>query len=138
VAAAAGALTEAGVRSWYLTLHRPPLTPPNWVFPVVWTPLYVLLGVAGWLVWRRAGAAPSVRLWGWQLLANALWNPAFFGLHRPDLALAVIAAMLVLTAATLRAFLRVSRPAAALLLPYLLWTGFAAYLNAGFWWLNRG
>ncbi len=136
VGAAAGALTEASVRTWYLTLVKPPFTPPNWVFPWVWTPLYVMLGVSGWLAWRRAGASRPVRLWGWQLLANALWNPAFFGLHRPDLAVLVLAAMLVLTVATIRAFLAASRPAALLLVPYLLWLLVAAYLNLGIWWLN--
>lgn len=137
VGAAAGAVTSASVRTWYLTLVQPPLTPPNWAFPPVWMALYVLIGIAGWLVWRRVGATPALRLWGWQLLANALWNPAFFGLQRPGLALAVIAAMLVLTALTIRAFAGLSRPAAWLMLPYLAWTCFAAYLNAGFWWLNR-
>ncbi len=136
VGASAGALTEAGVRSWYLTLATPPFTPPNRVFPAVWTPLYVMLGASGWMVWRRVGASRPVRLWGWQLLANALWNPAFFGLHRPDLALAVLAAMLVLTVLTIRVFAEISRGAALLLVPYLLWLLVAAYLNIGIWWLN--
>ena len=95
-----------------------------------------MMGVAGWLVWRGAGATGPVRLWGWQLLVNAMWNPAFFGLHRPGLALLVILAMLVLIALTILAFARVSRTAAWLMAPYLAWTCFASYLNFGFWWLN--
>ncbi len=137
VGLAEGGVTATSLGTWYLALNRPPLTPPNWLFAPVWLTLYVLIGIAGWLVWRRAGAARPIRLWGWQLLANALWTPAFFGLHRTDLALLVIAAMLVLTIETIRLFARISRPAALLMLPYLAWTGFAAYLNAGFWWLNQ-
>lgn len=136
VGAASGGLTACSVRTWYLTLAAPPLTPPNWLFGPVWMVLYVLVGVAGWLVWRRAGGTRPVRLWGWQLLANALWTPAFFGLHRTDLGLLVIVAMLALIALTIRAFARVDRRAAWLMVPYFAWTGFAAYLNAGFWWLN--
>lgn len=137
VGAASGGLTANSVRTWYLTLAAPPLTPPGWLFAPVWAALYVMIGFAGWMVWRRAGSARPVRLWGWQLLANALWTPAFFGLHRPGLAMAVILAMLVLITLTIRAFLRVSRLAAWLMVPYLAWTLFASYLNAGFWWLNQ-
>jgi tryptophan-rich sensory protein len=137
VAAADSALTQAGLRSWYLSLARPPATPPSWVFAPVWIVLYVLIGVAGWMVWRSAGAGPPLRLWGWQLAVNALWNPAFFGLKNIGFAMLVILALIVLVALTVRAFARVSRLAATLLLPYLAWTCFAAYLNAGFWVLNR-
>jgi translocator protein len=137
VGAASAGLTATGLRTWYLTLTAPPLTPPSWLFGPVWAVLYVLIGLAGWLVWRRAGGTRPVRLWGWQLLANALWTPAFFGLHQPDLGLLVIVAMLVLTALTIHAFARVSRLAAWLMAPYLAWICFAAYLDAGFWWLNQ-
>lgn len=133
---AAAALVTTSIHGWYLSLHRPPGTPPNWVFPLVWTTLYVMIGVAGWLVWRRAGAARPLRLWGWQLAANALWTPAFFGLHNPPLALAVMAALLALIVVTISSFARLHRTAAVLMLPYLAWTLYAAYLNAGFWWLN--
>jgi tryptophan-rich sensory protein len=138
VGAAGGALTAAAIRTWYLTLTPPPLTPPNWVFGPVWTTLYVMIGGAGWLVWRRRGAGPAMRLWGWQLAANAVWTPAFFGLHSPGLGLAVILVLLGLIGLTIRAFWRVQRLAAALMMPYCAWTVFAAYLNLGFWWLNGG
>lgn len=137
VGTASGGVTAHAVRTWYLSLTRPPLTPPGWVFGPVWTVLYVLIGIAGWLAWRRNGAGRAIRLWGWQLLVNALWSPAFFGLHQPGLALAVIAVMLLLIALTIRAFFRLSRRAAWLMAPYFAWTCFAAYLNAGFWWLNH-
>jgi translocator protein len=138
VGAAGGALTAAAIRTWYLTLTPPPLTPPNWLFAPVWTTLYVMIGGAGWLVWRRHGAGPAIRLWGWQLAANAVWTPAFFGLHSPGLGLAVILVLLGLIGATIRRFWRDHRLAAALMMPYCAWTVFATYLNAGFWWLNGG
>lgn len=137
VGAADAAISGYGVRHWYLSLTQPPGTPPNWVFGPIWSVLYVLMGVAGWLIWRRVGASRPLRLWGWQLAANAAWTPFFFGLHNPPLALADIVVLLVLLVFTIRSFRRVRPVAAALLLPYLLWTGYAAYLNAGFWWLNR-
>jgi tryptophan-rich sensory protein len=99
--------------------------------------LYVMQGIAGWLVWRRAGAGTPIRMWGWQLAVNAMWNPAFFGLHNIGLALAIIVVMIAMIALTIRAFARVQPTAAWLMAPYLAWTCFAAYLNAGFWWLNR-
>ena len=138
VGAAGGAITSGGLQGWYLSLSRPPGTPPAWVFGPVWTGLYVTIGVAGWLVWRRAGAAASLRLWGWQLLLNALWAPAFFGLRSTLAGLVVLVPLLGLVLLTVRAFARIDGRAAALLLPYAAWTGFAAYLNAGFCWLNRG
>lgn len=143
VGVADAAITETSVHSWYPALVAPPGKPPNWVFPVVWTTLYVMMAVAAWLVWRHAGVArrrhyQALRLWGWQLLVNALWTPAFFGLHNPGLALGVILALLVLLGLTIRVFLRVDRLAAALLAPYFLWVCYATWLNAGFWWLNSG
>ncbi len=136
------AITQTSVHGWFLALRHPVGTPPNWVFPVAWSASYTLMAVAAWLVWRRAGIARrrhyrALRLWGWQLLANALWTPAFFGLHQPGLALAVIVAMDALAAATLLAFRRVDGVAAGLMAPYLAWGAYAAWLNAGLWWLNR-
>lgn len=130
------AVTQTSVRTWYVALHRPPGTPPNWVFGPVWSLLYAGMAVAAWLVWRRIGASRPLRLWGWQLIVNALWTPAFFGLRNPALGLGVIVLLVVLVAATARVFWRVRRTAGWLMLPYLAWGCYAAYLNAGFWWLN--
>lgn len=138
VAVSAGAVTQTSVRTWFLTLTRPAGTPPNWVFGPVWTTLYVLMGVAAWRVWRVPGTRPLLRLWGWQLLANAAWTPVFFGLHQLALGLLVILVLLALVALTIRAFRRADRPAAGMLVPYFAWVSFATYLNAGFWWLNGG
>lgn len=137
VGAADAAVSTSGVRHWYPSLVQPPGTPPNWVFAPAWTSLYVLIGVAGWLVWRRSGASQPVRLWGWQLAANALWMPLFFGLRSPGSALAELLVLLAVLGLTIRSFLRVQRLAAGLMVPYLVWTLYAFYLNAGFWWLNR-
>jgi len=145
VGAAGGAVTAPAVRGWYLSLVRPPGTPPDWVFAPVWTALYVLMGLAAWLVWRAADRPGSqggrrqraLRLWGWQLLANAAWSPVFFALHHIGLALVVVLVLLGLLVTTLRAFARIRPLAGLLLLPYLGWVCYATYLNAGFWWLNR-
>ncbi len=137
-----GAITAASLRTWYAALTPPPGNPPGWVFGPVWTTLYVLIGVAAWLVWRRIDVGAerkraALRLWGWQLLLNALWPPAFFGLHNPPLAFFVLVALIAAVALTIKAFLRLRPLAGALLLPYAAWLCYAAYLNAGFWWLNR-
>ncbi len=141
--AANGAMTAGSVNGWYLTLVRPPLLPPDWVFGPVWTVLYVTIGVSAWLVWRRVDVAAhrkraALRIWGWQLLANALWPAAFFGLGRPGLGVAVIVLLWGSIVTTVRVFWPLQRGAAVLLLPYLGWVTFATYLNFGFWWLNRG
>jgi tryptophan-rich sensory protein len=131
-------MTARAVHGWYARLHAPPGTPPNWVFAPVWAALYVMIGTAAWLVWRRLGAARPLRLWGWQLAANALWAPSFFGLHSPALAMGVMLLMLALIGLTIRAFRRVHRLAAGLMLPYAGWGLYAAYLNAGYLVLNHG
>ena len=136
VAAADGSIVAGAARGWHLSLNRPPGTPPNWVFAAVWTALYAMIGLAGWLVWRRTVGTRALRLWGWQLAANAFWTPAFFALHSPPLAFAICLVLLGLIALTLRAFLPLRPAAAWLMAPYLAWTGYVTYLTAGFWWLN--
>ncbi len=135
--AATGGVTAASVKTWYPTLTAPPGTPPDWVFAPVWTLLFIITGVGAWLVWRQPLHRPALRLWGWQLAVNAAWNQAFFGLHSTALGLAVILPMLLLIALTIRAFARIHTVAAGLLVPYIAWTGYATYLNLGFWWLNH-
>jgi benzodiazapine receptor len=136
VGAAEAALSSRAVQGWYLSLTQPPGTPPAWVFGPIWTVLYIMIGVAGWMVWRHASGVRPLRLWGWQLAANAAWTPAFFGLHSPVLALAVSVVLLGLIVLTIRAFWRLCRPAGWLMLPYLAWSCYATYLSAGFWWMN--
>ena len=126
------------MHGWFAGLVRPPGAPPNWLFAPVWTVLYALMAVSAWLVWRggRPASYRALRLWGWQLLANALWSPAFFGLQSTGLALIVMAALVPLVVMTVWRFAALNRVAAALLVPYLGWSLYAAYLTAGFFDLN--
>ena len=135
------AVTDRGFMSWYAAIEKPGFTPPSWVFGPVWTILYLLMGVAAFLVWRRGldrRVARVALVWFLvQLVLNASWTPVFFGLHRIGLALLVILLLWAAIVVTLYHFLRVSRVAGLLLVPYLLWVSFAAVLNASIWHLNR-
>lgn len=141
VGALAGIATSAGVASWYPTLVKPSFNPPAWVFGPVWTVLYVMMGVAAFLVWRRGLAAPGIRaalaMFLVQLVLNGLWSLVFFGLRRPGWALVEIVLLWLAIGGTVWLFRRVSTAAAMLLLPYWAWVSFAAVLNASIWWLNR-
>lgn len=124
---------------WYASLVKPAWTPPNAVFAPVWTVLYILMGVAAWLVWREAGfsgaTAPLV-LFIVQLALNAVWSYLFFGAHQPMLAFFEIVILWIAILFTLVGFWRIRPPAGALLLPYLCWVGFASALNFQLWRLN--
>jgi tryptophan-rich sensory protein len=134
--AVAGAMTAPAIATWYDALVRPPGTPPDWVFPTVWSCLYVLIGVAAWLVWRRRAGRRALRPWFAQLAFNFLWSPVFFGLHSPALGLLVIVPLLAAILLCIRAFAPVRPAAAWLMVPYLAWVGYATYLNAGLFYLN--
>ncbi|MCB9896138.1 MAG: tryptophan-rich sensory protein [Planctomycetes bacterium] len=124
---------------WYDRLEKPAFNPPAWVFGPVWTLLYIAMGTSAWLVWRSGGfgkARLALGLFLLQLLLNAAWTPIFFGLQAPGAALLVIIALCLAILSTALAFRRHSRPAAGLLLPYLLWVSFASVLNAALWYLN--
>ena len=133
-----GAFFQPG--EWYAALRRPALTPPGWVFGVVWPVLYALMGTAAWQLWRHGGLgganAAAFALFGVQLALNAAWTIVFFGLHRPGAALAELVLLWLAILATLVFFWRRDALAGALLLPYLAWVTFAAYLNWAFWRLN--
>ena len=124
---------------WYQQLAKPPLNPPAWVFGPVWTLLYILMGVSAWLVWLRPGL-PAARipllLFAAQMALNGAWSWIFFGGHQVGLALIDIVLLWAAIAATLISFWRITRPAAVILIPYLLWVSFATYLNAALWRLN--
>lgn len=133
-ASGAGAFFSPG--EWYASLNKPSFNPPGWVFGPVWTALYAMMGVSAWLVWRQRDPGRPLKLWLLQLALNAAWTPVFFGLHWMGTALAVIIAMWLSILATILSFWRRSRVAALLLVPYLLWVGFATVLNAALWRLN--
>lgn len=136
---ALSALLSRNSMDIYDFINQPPLSPPGWVFPVVWTILYILMGVAAWLVWQEGGAERrgALEIYALQLVFNFFWTLIFFNAQRYGLALIWILILWGLILATVRAFRRVSPVAAKLMIPYLLWVSFAVYLNAGVWWLNR-
>ena len=139
LAATTGILFKPG--AWYAQLRKPTWRPPNWLFAPVWTVLYLMIALAGWLVWHAAGffgAGLALSLYAVQLLLNAAWTPVFFGLHRLDLGFAVIILLWLSIAATITAFAPVSAAAAWLMVPYLAWVSFASLLNFAVWQLNRG
>jgi translocator protein len=136
---AIGALATRNAREFYGGLVKPTWAPPGWLFGPVWTVLYVLMGIAAWLVWRTAGwagAAGALTLYLVQLVCNASWSWVFFAWRRGALALADIVLLLGLIVATIVAFARVDRLAAVLLLPYLAWVMFATALTYALWRAN--
>ena len=131
--------TAPQIPTWYASLNKPSWNPPSWVFAPVWTTLYVMMGAAAWLVWRKVGG-PFQRAFWWfwiQLALNAVWTFIFFGLEQPGLAFIEIVLLWLSIAATVSAFWKCSRAAALLLTPYLGWVSFAAYLNFTIWRLNQ-
>lgn len=138
-AAAVGAVASADAATFYAQLVKPSWAPPAWVFGPVWSVLYALMGVAAWLVWRRAGAPgrrTALALFFVQLALNGAWSWLFFGRHAIGAALVEIVLLLLAILATTVAFHRISRPAGWLLAPYLAWVTFASALTFAIWRLN--
>lgn len=137
MAASTGAFVSTG--DWYASLTKPSWNPPAWIFGPVWSFLYTVMAVAAWLVWCIGGwkqqRAP-LGLFVVQLMLNAIWTPLFFGLHLPSLAFGEIILLWFALAATLYLFWTRRRLAGVLLIPYLIWISFAAYLNFTIWQLN--
>ena len=136
VVALVGGLAAGSAGRTYDALELPPFAPPSWLFGPVWTVLYVMIAVAGWLVWRESGWTRALTLWSVQLLLNLAWTPLFFAADQYVAALVDIVALLGLVALTAVAFRRTSAAAAWLLVPYLAWVAFATALNAGIVVLN--
>ena len=139
-AAGLGSLfTRPAIEGWYASLPKPSWTPPNWVFGPVWTVLYLSMAIAAWLVWRRGGfpgAKLPLALFAAQLALNVAWSGLFFGLRTPGAAFAEIVLLWLFILATAIAFWPISRVAAWLMLPYLLWVTYAAGLNYSIWRLS--
>jgi translocator protein len=138
-------VSTSSPQAWYAGLVKPALNPPGWIFGPVWTTLYALMGVAAWLVWKQwSQGSPSTRLrvktalavFGLQLFLNAIWSIIFFGLQNPGWALVDIVFLWLAIIWTIIVFYKISRPAAYLLTPYILWVSFAMYLNYAIWALN--
>ncbi len=136
VGALGGWATAQSVAEWYPTLNKPTWTPPPWVFAPVWTMLYILMGLAAWLVWRKGNARTAMVLFGVQLLLNLAWSFLFFGARSPGLGLVDIVVLWLAIAAMIFAYFSKSRPAALMMLPYLAWVSFATALNVAIYALN--
>ncbi|MEO1206791.1 MAG: TspO/MBR family protein [Pseudomonadota bacterium] len=134
LAAASGAVFAPG--EWYKSLSKPSWTPPDWAFPVAWTVLYIMIGTAGWLVWKAEGFQLALLLWGVHLITNAAWSYFMFGAKRIDFAMYDVTAMLVTMIAFMIMAWPVSSQATLLFVPYLAWVSFAAALNWRIWQLN--
>ena len=132
--ASSGAIFQPG--TWYEALAKPVWTPPNWLFPVVWTILYIMIALAGWLVWRAAGFGGAILLWGLQLVLNGAWSWLFFGQRRMDLAMIDVALLWLSIATFILLALPVSLWAGLLFVPYLVWVSIAAMLNLTVWRMN--
>ena len=137
----AGAFFTTNSSEWYQALAKPAFTPPGWVFAPVWTVLYLLIGVSAFLVWRKglanAAGKTAAAAFILQLIFNALWTPIFFGLKQPLIAMMDIVMLWLAIITTIISFWKVSRPAAILLVPYIIWVSFASVLNFSIYWLNR-
>src|SRR3989344_2820951 len=133
--------TAPAVQSgWYIGIVKPALNPPAGVYGPVWTTLFALMGIAPFLVWKKGLDRRDVKIalgiFLGQLVLNTFWSIIFFGLHSPGGALVEIAFLWLAILATIIAFAKISKPAAWLLVPYILWVSFAAYLNYVIWSLN--
>jgi tryptophan-rich sensory protein len=136
VSSLGGWLTAGSIADWYPTLAKPSFNPPDWVFAPVWSTLFLLMAIAAWRVWRRAGWGAGLVLYFVQLVGNLAWSALFFGLQRPGLALVDCALLLVLIIATTFQFRRHDGLAALLMLPYIAWVAFACILNGAIVALN--
>lgn len=132
--------TSTSIPTWYVTLNKPFFSPPNWLFGPVWTLLYFLMGVSFFLVlekgYKKKKNQLAIKLFLIQLLLNFTWSPIFFGLKSPGLGLVNIIIMLIFIILTIKNFHPISKVAAYLLIPYLMWVSFATLLNGAILWLN--
>jgi len=134
-------VTTPNIKGWYETLQQPPGVPPNAVFGPVWTALYAMMGISLALIWHRVPGGKEKKkvltLYFTQLVLNLIWSPVFFGWHRLGAALVIIVMLLALLLYAIFQIRSADKLAGRLLIPYAIWVGYATYLNAGYWWLNR-
>lgn len=141
IGAIGAVFTRPAIDSWYTNLNKPFFSPPNYIFGPVWTILYVLMGISFYLVWRHGfktkRSREAIYLFIMQLILNGIWSPVFFGLKNIFLALFIIIFLFIYIYKTIFAFKKIDQTAFFLLLPYLIWVGFASILNFSVWMLNR-
>lgn len=131
--------TVRGVDGWYRKIKRPSFNPPSWIFGPVWTLLYLMMGVSIYFIWISAGSfniTLAIVIFLVQLFLNLIWSLLFFKMHSPKWAFVDIVLMFIAILATIIVFYPISRVAAYLLIPYILWVGFASFLNFSIWKLN--
>jgi len=134
--------TESGVRDWFPFVEKPAFNPPAWVFAPVWTILYILMGIAGGLVWARIdferdAVRNALFVFAVQLALNGFWSLLFFGLRNPFLAFIEIILLWLMIYETMVKFRKIDKVAGWLFVPYLAWVSFATVLNGSIWWLNQ-
>lgn len=132
--------TSPNIPTWYASINKPAFNPPNWLFAPVWTTLFLLMGIALYLVWVKGFKKPVVKkavaIFVIQFILNILWSLLFFGLQNPFYGFVEIIVLWIAIAATIWMFKKVDRRAAMLLIPYIAWVSFAALLNYYIWMLN--
>jgi tryptophan-rich sensory protein len=132
--------TMSKIPTWYMTISKPELAPPNWIFGPVWTTLFILMSIALYLVWKQGTNRKDVKIalyiFGTQLILNVLWSIIFFGLENPGSAFVEIISLWISILLSIIYFYKISKPASYLLIPYITWVSFASYLNFMIWWLN--
>ncbi len=132
--------TSSNIKTWYVTLTKPTWNPPNWIFGPVWTTLFLLMGISSYIVyragWERSDVKWALGVFAIQLVLNVMWSALFFGARNPGAAVIEIAILWLAIAATIVLFYRISPVAGLLMVPYLCWVSFAAYLNYTIWQLN--
>ena len=132
--------TAPSIPLWYANINKPSFNPPSWVFAPVWTTLYLLMGIALFLVWRKGLKRKDLKIafavFIFQLILNTLWSILFFGLKSPFVAFIEIVLLWISILISIILFFRISKVAGALLIPYLLWVSFASVLNFAIWRLN--
>lgn len=135
----AALFTVPNIQGWYQGLIKPSFNPPNWIFAPVWNTLYILMGIASYLVWRERKlkiVTPALSLYFIQLVLNFFWSLIFFELHQPGYAFVEVLILWLFIFSTIISFSRINKAAAWLLVPYISWVSFASVLNYEIWRLN--
>lgn len=135
-----GYFTSTEIPTWYSTINKPSFNPPNWIFGPVWTTLYILMGISFWLIWKSDVSTEvknkAMLFFAIQLVLNFFWSIIFFSFHQTGFAFIEIIVMWIFILLSILSFYPISKTAAYLLIPYLLWVSFASVLNFAIWKLN--
>jgi len=133
--------TTPAIPTWYATLIKPSFAPPNWLFFPVWTALFIMMGISLFLVWQKGLENVQIKIaisiFGVQLILNVIWSAAFFGLRSPLAGLIEICILWIFIVVTILKFMKISKTAGLLLIPYIFWVSFAAVINFFIWRLNN-